>query len=131
MAENSTLSIFLIIDEVHELDYKKGSPLYHIMEKGRGNGISLISIFQGLHETESRQYSMMNQADVRLIFNLSDRKDAGSVVESNGLKPPGKFVEKIGTLKKRHCLMIGRLEDDRNELSNNRFIEVTIPDIRK
>lgn len=132
VAENSTLSIFLIIDEVHELDYKKGSPLYHIMEKGRGNGISLISIFQGPHETESKkQYSMMNQADIRLIFNLSDQNDARSVAESDGLKPPGKFVDKIRDLKKRHCLVIGRLEDDRNELSNNRFIEVTIPDIRK
>lgn len=132
VAENSTLSIFLIIDEVHELDYKKGSPLYHIMEKGRGNGISLISIFQGPHETESKkQYSMMNQADIRLIFNLSDQNDARSIAEADGLKPPGKFVDKIRNLKKRHCLVIGRLEDDWNELSNNRFIEVTIPDIRK
>lgn len=130
--ENSTLSIFLVIDEAHELDYKKGSPLYHIMEKGRGNGISLISIFQGPHEMESKkQYSMMNQADIRLIFNLSDQNEARSVAESDGLKPPGKFVDKIRDLKKRHCLVIGRLEDDRNELSNNRFIEVEIPDIRK
>lgn len=132
VVENSTLSIFLVIDEAHELDYKKGSPLYHIMEKGRGNGISLISIFQGPHETESKkQYSMMNQADIRLIFNLSDQNDARSIAESDGLKPPGKFVDKIRDLKKRHCLVIGRLEDDRNELSNNRFIEVEIPDIRK
>ncbi len=131
ITEKSTLSIFLVIDEVHELDYKKGGPLYHIMEKGRGNGISLISIFQGPHETKPKQYSMMNQADIRLIFNLSDQYDAKSVAESNGLKPPGKFVDKIRNLKKRHCLVIGKLEDDRNELSNNRFIEVTIPDIRK
>ena len=74
---------------------------------------------------------MMNQADIRLIFNLSDQNDARSVAESDGLKPPGKFVDKIRDLKKHHCLVIGRLEDDRNELSNNRFIEVTIPDIRK
>ena len=127
----STLSIFLVIDEVHELDYKKGSPLYNIMEKGRGNGISLIGIFQGPHETKPKQYSMMNQADIRLIFKLSDRVDAKNVAESNGLKPPGKFVEKIGSLKKRHCLVIGNLEDDNSELLNNRFIEVTIPDIRK
>ena len=111
ISEDSTLSIFLIIDEVHELKYKKGSPLYHIMEKGRGNGISLISIFQGPHETMPKQYSMMNQADVRLIFNLSDQNDAKSVFEADGLKPPGKFVEKIRNLKKRHCLVIGRLED--------------------
>lgn len=129
IAKNSTLSIFLVMDEVHELDYKKGSPLYHIMEKGRGKGISLISIFQGTHETKPKQYSMMNQADMRLIFNLSDRNDAGSVVESNGLKPPGKFVDKIGTLKKHHCLVIGKLEDNNNELLNGRFIEVAIPDI--
>lgn len=131
VAEKSTLSIFLVIDEVHELDYKKGSPLYHIMEKGRGNGISLISIFQGPHETKPKQYSMMNQADVRLIFNLSDQNDAKSVAEADGLKPPGKFVDKIRNLKKHHCLVIGRLEDDHNELQNNRFIEVTILDIGK
>lgn len=130
-AENSTLSIFLIIDEVHELDYKKGSPLYQIMEKGRGNGISLISIFQGPHETMPKQYSMMNQADIRLIFNLSDQNDAKSVAEADGLKPPGKFVDKIRNLKKRHCLVIGRLEDNRNELANNRFIEVEIPNVKK
>lgn len=129
VTENATLSIFLIIDEVHELDYKKGSPLYHIMEKGRGNGISLISIFQGSHETKPKQYSMMNQADIRLIFKLSDKDDAKSVTESNGLKLPGKFVEKIGGLRKRHCLVIGSLEDDEGELLNDRFIRVTIPDI--
>lgn len=129
VTENEKLSIFLIIDEVHELDYKKGSPLYHIMEKGRGNGISLISIFQGSHETKPKQYSMMNQADIRLIFKLSDKDDAKSVTESNGLKPPGKFVEKIGGLRKRHCLVIGSLEDDEGELLNDRFIRVTIPDI--
>jgi len=131
VTENSTLSIFLVIDEVHGINYKKGSPLYHIMEKGRGNGISLISIFQGPHEIMPKQYSMMNQADVRLIFNLSDQNDARSVAEADGLKPPGKFVEKIRNLKKRHCLVIGRLEDDRNELANNRFIEVEILNIRK
>lgn len=131
IAENSTLSIFLVIDEVHELKYKKGSPLYHIMEKGRGNGISLISVFQGPHETMPKQYSMMNQADIRLIFNISDQNDAKNVAEADGLKPPGKFVDKIRNLKKHHCLVIGRLEDDRNELVNNRFIEVEIPDIRK
>ncbi len=132
VAEKSTLSIFLVIDEVHELDYKKGSPLYHIMEKGRGNGISLISIFQGPHETESKkQYSMMNQADVRLIFNMSDQNEVRSVAEADGLKPPGKFVDKIRNLKKHYCLVIGRLEDDQNELINNRFIEVTIPDIKE
>lgn len=131
VAENSTLSIFLVIDEIHELDYKKGSPLYQIMEKGRGNGISLISIFQGPHETMPKQYSMMNQADIRLIFNLSDQNDAKSVVEADGLKPPGKFVDKIRNLKKRHCLVIGRLEDNRNELANNRFIEVEIPNVKK
>lgn len=131
VTENSTMSIFLVIDEVHELEYKKGSPFYQIMEKVRGNGISLISIFQGPHETMPKQYSMMNQADVRLIFNLSDQNDAKSVAEADGLKPPGKFVEKIRNLKKRHCLVIGRLEDDRNELTNNRFIEVEISDTRK
>lgn len=125
------LNIHLVIDEIHELEYKKESALYNIMEKGRGNGISLIGIFQGPHETKPKQYSMMNQADVKLIFKLGDRADAKNAAESNGLKPPGKFVDKIGSLKKRHCLVIGNLEDDMGELMNNRFIEITFPDIRK
>lgn len=125
---DSTLSIFLVIDEVHELDYHKGSPLYNIMEKGRGNGISLIGIFQGSHETKPKQYSMMNQSEIRLIFKLGDQRDAEYVAKSNELKPPGKFVEKIRNLKKRHCLVIGSLENIDGELENNRFIEVAVPD---
>ena len=82
IASDSTLSIFLVIDEAHDLNYKKGSPIYNIMEKGRGNGISLISIFQGPHETKKAQYSMMNQSELKLIFKLSDRTDAEKVVEA-------------------------------------------------
>ena len=93
------IDIHLVIDEIHELEYKKGSVLYNIMEKGRGNGVSLIGIFQGPHETKPKQYSMMNQADVKLIFKLGDRADAKNAAESNGLKPPGKNDEKIGSLK--------------------------------
>ena len=122
------MSIFLVIDEVHELDYRKGSPLYNIMEKGRGNGISLIGIFQGSHETKPKQYSMMNQSEIRLIFKLGDQRDAEYVAKSNELKPPGKFIEKIRNLKKRHCLVIGSLENIDGELENNRFIEVAVPD---
>ena len=125
---DSTLSIFLVIDEVHELDYRKGSPLYNIMEKGRGNGISLIGIFQGSHETKPKQYSMMNQSEIRLIFKLGDQRDAEYVAKSNELKPPGKFIEKIRNLKKRHCLVIGSLENIDGELESNRFIEVAVPD---
>lgn len=123
------LEIFLVIDEVHELNYAKGSPLYLIMEMGRRNGISLISIFQGPHQTKPKQYSMMNQSDIKLIFKLTDRKDAEDVAKSDELKPPGKFIEKIRKLAKHHCLVIGNLEDSDGELENDRFVEVTVPEI--
>jgi len=123
------LEIFLVIDEVHELQYKKGSPLYRIMEMGRRNGISLIHIFQGSHQTKPKQYSLMNQSDIRLIFRLTDYDDAEQIAKSNGLKPPGKFIEKIRQIPKHHCFVIGNLEDHNEELYNNRFIEIAIPKI--
>lgn len=123
------LEIFLVIDEVHELNYAKGSPLYLIMEMGRRNGISLISIFQGPHQTKPKQYSMMNQSDIKLIFKLTDHKDAEDVAKSDALKPPGKFIEKIRKLAKHHCLVIGNLEDSDGELENDRFVEVAVPEI--
>ena len=123
------LEIFLVIDEVHELQYKKGSPLYRIMEMGRRNGISLIHIFQGSHQTKPKQYSLMNQSDIRLIFRLTDYDDAEQIAKSNGLKPPGKFIEKIRQIPKHHCFVIGNLEDHNEELYNNRFIEIAIPNI--
>ena len=123
------LEIFLVIDEVHELQYKKGSPLYRIMEMGRRNGISLIHIFQGSHQTKPKQYSLMNQSDIRLIFRLTDYDDAEQTAKSNGLKPPGKFIEKIRQIPKHHCFVIENLEDHNEELYNNRFIEIAIPNI--
>ncbi|MBR7084572.1 MAG: DUF87 domain-containing protein, partial [Oscillospiraceae bacterium] len=129
VVSDSTLSIFLVIDEAHDLDFKKGSVLYNIMEKGRGNGISLISIFQGPHETTPRQYSMMNQAELKLIFRLSDKIDAHKVAEADSLKPLGEFAVKMMNLKKKKCLAIGSLESDDGELYSGRFIEITITDI--
>ena len=129
VTSDSTLSIFLVIDEAHDLNYKKGSPIYNIMEKGRGNGISLISIFQGPHETKKPQYSMMNQSELKLIFKLSDRTDAEKVVESNSLKPKNLFTDKIMRLKKRHCLAIGSLESSDGEILSGRFIEISIPEV--
>ena len=114
---------------MHELQYKKGSPLYRIMEMGRRNGISLIHIFQGSHQTKPKQYSLMNQSDIRLIFRLTDYDDAEQIAKSNGLKPPGKFIEKIRQIPKHHCFVIGSLEDHNEELYNNRFIEIAIPKI--
>lgn len=96
---------------------------------GRRNGISLISIFQGPHQTKPKQYSMMNQSDIKLIFKLTDHKDAEDVAKSDALKPPGKFIEKIRKLAKHHCLVIGNLEDSDGELENDRFVEVTVPEI--
>lgn len=126
MADGYTDSIYLVIDEIHELNYSKGSPLYNIMEKGRGKDVALIGIFQGAHETKPKQYSMLNQADMKLIFRLNDRKDAETVAESNGLKPLGEFADRILKLKKRKCLVVGNLEDDEGNLESRRFIEVEI-----
>ena len=69
IASDSSLSVFMIIDEVHDVKYSKGSAIYNIMEKGRGNWISLISIFQGPHETKPKQYSMMNQSKLKISRN--------------------------------------------------------------
>ena len=93
------LEIFLVIDEVHELNYAKGSPLYLIMEMGRRNGISLISIFQGPHQTKPKQYSMMNQSDIKLIFKLTDHKDAEDVAKSDALKPPESLLRRSESLQ--------------------------------
>lgn len=72
---------------------------------------------------------MMNQSDIKLIFKLTDRKDAEDVAKSDELKPPGKFIEKIRKLAKHRCLVIGNLEDSDGELENDRFVEVTVPEI--
>ena len=130
VARNSTSRIFLVIDEVHDLDYKKGSALYNIIEKGRGNGISLIGIFQGPHETQGKQFSMMNQAEVKLIFKPSDHNDSQKIAEANSLKPHGEFSIHMDSLRKRHCLVIGNLESEDGELQNSRFIEIEIPNIK-
>ena len=123
------LSIFIVIDEVHNLEYKKGSAIYTIVEEGRKNGVSLISIFHGPHETKPKQYSMINQADLKLIFKLNDFDDAQGVTGSNMLKPPGLFSERLMNLKKRSCLVIGNLENSDGELMNKRFVGVKIADI--
>ena len=91
-----------------------------------GKDVALIGIFQGAHETKPKQYSMLNQADMKLIFRLNDRKDAETVAESNGLKPLGEFADRILKLKKRKCLVVGNLEDDEGNLESRRFIEVEI-----
>lgn len=45
----------------------------------------------------------MNQSDIKLIFKLTDHKDAEDVAKSDELKPPGKFIEKIRKLAKHHA----------------------------
>ena len=127
IASDSTISIFLVIDEVHSLDYKKGSAVYNIVENGRGNGLSLIGIFQGPHEAKPKQYSMMNQAEVKLIFKVSSQDDGKAIADANSLKPPSAFTEHMMSLKKRHCLVIGNLESDNGELLDGRFVEITVP----
>ena len=89
----------------------------------------MISIFHGPHETKPKQYSMINQADLKLIFKLNDFDDAQGVTGSNMLKPPGLFSERLMNLKKRSCLVIGNLENSDGELMNKRFVGVKIADI--
>ena len=125
---DENLSVTLVIDEVHELEFSKGSALYHIIEKGRGNGISLISIFQGAHEMKPRQFSMLNQSAVKLMFGISDAEDARKCVASAGLKPVAQFTELLGSLPKQTCLVTGSLEDKEGSLRPGRFVVVSIPD---
>lgn len=126
---DSNLSVFLVIDEAYNLDHKKGSAIYTIMEEGRKNGISLISIFQGPHETKPKQYSMMNQAALKLVFEMNDLADAKSIAEANLLKPPGKFIDEIMDLKMKNCLVIGKLENSDGKMMNKRFVKIEIDDI--
>ena len=129
ISSDEEYKIYLVIDEMHKLEYKKNYALYNIMETGRGNGISLISIFQGPHEMKPKQLSMLNQSEVKMIFKMSDKNDSQSIAESNYLKPTGKFVERISELPKRKCILTGNLENNIGELQNNCFIEIRIPDV--
>ena len=126
---DESLTVTLVIDEIHELDYGKGSALCHIMEKGRGNGLSLISILQAPHELKPQQLSRLNQASVKLIFGLNDGDDADRCIEKVGLKPKYKFVELLGDMPQRTCLVVGQLEDINGELKPKRYTEVQIPEI--
>ena len=121
----------LVIDEIHELNYGKGSALCHIMEKGRGNGISLISILQAPHELKPKQLSILNQASVKLIFGLNDGDDARACAEKIGVKPYYRFMEVFGEMPKRNCLVVGALEDSDGELRPKRFSKVQIPNLSK
>ena len=121
---DTTLDVFLVIDEVHKVEYKKGSAIYTIIEEGRKHGVSLISIFHGPHETKPKQYSMMNQAELKLIFKMKDQNDAQDAVDANTLKPPGRFTEKVMMLKKGNCLVVGNLESADGELMERRFVKI-------
>ncbi len=129
IVKDESLTATLVIDEIHELDYGKTSALCHIMEKGRGNGITLISIFQAPHELKPAQLSRLNQASVKLIFGLNDRDDAEKCISKIGLKPRCKFVELLGDMSKRNCLVVGYLEDATGEMRPKRYIKVEIPNI--
>ncbi len=129
IAADDNLTVTLVIDEVHELSYKRGSGLVHIIEEGRGNGISLISILQAPHELKPKQMSMLNESAVKLIFSFSDNDDAHICAEKNRLKPMYKFSELLGDMPKQHCLVVGSLEDSSGEIQTNRFIKVRIPDL--
>ncbi len=128
---DETLSATLVIDEIHELNYGKGSALCHIMEKGRGNGISLISILQAPHELKPKQLSILNQASVKLIFGLNDGDDARACAEKIGVKPYYRFMEVFGEMPKRNCLVVGALEDSDGELRPKRFSKVQITNLSK
>lgn len=127
IVDDSEMTVTLLIDEVHELEYEKGSALCHIMEKGRGNGISLIAILQAPHELKSMQLSRLNQASVKLIFGLNDRSDAEACLNKMSLKPLSKFAETISELKRRECLLVGELEDADGVICTKRYTKVTIP----
>ncbi|MBQ8904860.1 MAG: AAA family ATPase [Ruminococcus sp.] len=127
IVSDETLQVTLVIDEIHELDYGKGSALRHIMEMGRGNGVSLISILQAPHELKPKQFSILNQASVKLIFGLNDAEDARACMDKMGMKPLYKFAELLGDLPKRNCLVIGALEDETGVLCPKRFTKVEIP----
>jgi len=126
---DDNLNVTLVIDEVHELSYKKDSGLSHIIEKGRGNGISLISILQAPHELKPKQMSMLNGSATKLIFSLSDNEDAHTCAEKNGLKKMYKFAELLGDMPRQHCLVVGFLEDTKGEIKPKRFIKVKIPNV--
>ena len=118
----------LIIDEIHELTYGKGSALSNIMEKGRGNGISLISILQAPHELKPKQLSILNQSAVKLIFGLNDGDDGKACVDKLGLKPAHLFVKLIGDLPKKKCLVVGNLEDVNGEMCTKRYSRIEVID---
>lgn len=127
LVDDNEMSATLIIDEIHELEYDKGSALCDIMEKGRGNGISLISILQAPHELKSMQLSRLNQASVKLLFGLNDRSDAEACLNKMSLKPICKFAEELSSLKRRECLLVGELEDTDGTIQPKRYVKLTIP----
>jgi hypothetical protein len=125
---NEDMTVTLVIDEIHELTYDKGSALRSIMEKGRGNGISLISILQAPHELKPKQLSILNQSAVKLIFGLNDGDDGKACVDKLGLKPAHLFVKLIGDLPKKKCLLVGNLEDVNGGIGAKRYTRIEVVD---
>ena len=48
-----------------------------------------------------------------------------------GLKPRYRFVEQVGILPKRSCLVVGYLEDSEGNLKPKQYVKLQIPDVKK
>lgn len=129
VSNTQELNIFLIIDEVQCLEFKKNTALYNIMSMGRGVGISLISSFHSFREMKKSQTDLLCQAPVKLIFKMANDYDTEKVAKTECIKPYCLFEKYIMGLKKKQCIMVGTLENSYCEIEPSCFTKLTIPTI--
>ncbi len=120
--------IFLVLHTAGAFERKVSSPFYKLMKDMVKLNIIVIAVYQGAGELRGRNHDIVNQSDIKMIFNEGNAEFAEQIAKQNYLKPYSEFGELIFKQAKKQFILTGILEDAEGNESNGRFIQLELPD---
>lgn len=124
----SEKEIFLVLHTAGAFERKVSSPFYKLMKDMVKLNIIVIAVYQGAGELRGRNHDIVNQSDIKMIFNEGNAEFAEQIAKQNYLKPYSEFGELIFKQAKEQFILTGILEDAEGNESNGRFIQLELPD---
>jgi len=99
----------LVLDEVHNLDLREGSPLSKYLREGRKFGLSLIMATQIMSSMKKDERDKMFNAAQRLFFRPADTelKSFADIAAMSTRRKPDEWVTMLASLGKGECYAIG------------------------
>ena len=120
--------VILVLHSASELERKVDKPFYNLMKRMNNLKIIVISVYESLDDLKGVHNSIVNKADIKMLFTVPESDDIEKYAVANRIKSSSEFRDIILDQEDYEFIMIGKLEDADGEYSNGRFIQIGIPD---